>query len=151
MFNGLCCHAAILLADLPGLPGQPPGYRGPVGSTHPRYFEFLEKNTNILYPVLAGVTLVLILLGIIQAWRGQEMSVAQKAELKKEIILELRKAGGGVSAEVVAKAIGLEKFKTVKLLEEMLDEGFLLTYVNTQRLAMWQLKGVGQTGGGGYH
>jgi hypothetical protein len=142
---------SVVLSRLPELLGQTAGYARPAGATSPRYIEFLEQNSNVLYPALAALTIVLIVLGVLQAWRGQELSVEQKIQLKKEIVLELRKAGGGVSAEVVARALGMETFKTVRLLEEMLKDGLLLTYTNTQRLAMWQLKGVGQQQGGGYH
>jgi hypothetical protein len=114
---------------------------------HFSYMEFLEKNRGILYPALAGVALLLILFGILQAWRGHEMDGAKKAEIKKDIALELRKAGGATSADLIAKAIGLEKFKTVKILEEMLEDGTIITYTNTQRLAVWQLKGMTSAGG----
>ena len=148
MFVHACRCLSLWLAEVPGLSDAPVvrPHRGP------KYIDFLEKNTNLIYPALAAATIILILLGILASWRGHEMTAEQKSNLKRDIILELRKAGGGISAEQVAKAIGLEKFKTVKLLEEMLNDGLLLTYTNTQRLAVWQLKGVGQASGmGGYH
>jgi hypothetical protein len=118
----------------------------------PSYIDFLEKNSGLLYPLIAGGAAVLILVGILAAWRGDGMSPTERLALKKEVVLELRRAGQGLSAEIIGKAVGLERFKAQKLLEEMADEGILLTYTNTQRLAVWQLKGMGQdTAGGGYH
>jgi hypothetical protein len=129
-----------------GVDGPPAFLNRPVTEiripVHLSYMEFLEKNRGILYPAMAGLALVLILFGILQAWRGHEMDGAKKAEIKKDIALELRKAGGATSADLIAKAIGLEKFKTVKILEEMLEDGTIITYTNTQRLAVWQLKGT---------
>ena len=129
-----------------GVDGPPGFLNKPVDEIHIpihlSYMEFLEKNRGILYPALAGLALLLILFGLVQAWRGHEMDGAKKAEIKKDIALELRKAGGATSADVIARAIGLEKFKTVKILEEMLEDGTIITYTNTQRLAVWQLKGT---------
>jgi hypothetical protein len=108
----------------------------------PGYMEFLEKNRGMIYPALAAFTLVMILVGILQAWRGHELDGVKKAELKKDIVIELRKNGGAASAELISRALGLEKFKTVKILEEMLVDGTLMTYTNTQRLAIWRLKSL---------
>lgn len=107
------------------------------------YFELLERNTHILYPLLTLLAVTIIIAGILQAWRAQDIDGLAKVELKREIILELRRHLGGLSAEHIAKVIGVESFKTQKLLEEMLKDGILICHTNTQRLTLWRLKGVG--------
>ncbi len=112
-------------------------------ATDPAYIEFLEHNTHIIYPVLAVLVLGLIAAGILQAWRTQDLDGLQKAELKREIILELRKQLGGATADALARSVGIEPFKLVRLLEEMQRDGVLLSHTSTQRLTVWRLKGVG--------
>lgn len=109
----------------------------------PKYFELLERNTHIIYPALAVLALALIVAGILQAWRSQDLAGLEKAELKREIILELRRqAGCSAPGEQLARAIGLEPFKTVKLLEEMQRDGVIASHTNTQRLTIWRLKSL---------
>lgn len=114
----------------------------------PRYIPFLEQNTHIIYPVLAAGGLLIIALGILQAWRTQDLDGIQKAELKRDIMMELRRTGG-MSAELIARAIGLETFKTTRLLEEMKQDGIIMMYTNTERLSVWSLKGTPPTQPGG--
>jgi hypothetical protein len=107
------------------------------------WLELLERNSHIVYPALAVLVVVLLILGILEAWRSQDLDGLQKVELKREIILELRRQLGGSSAETLAKAIGLESFKTVKLLEEMQHDGIVVSHTNTARLTLWRIKGAG--------
>ena len=118
-------------------------YSPPTEEDTAGYFELLERNTHILYPLIALLVVTMIIAGILQAWRAQDLDGLAKVELKREIILELRRQLGGLSAEHLSKAIGLESFKTQKLLEEMLKDGILICHTNTQRLTLWRLKGVG--------
>ncbi len=138
--------AAILALALARLP--PPlraerDYEMPEGATSPKYIEFLESNAHIIYPILAVLVLTLMVVGILQAWKAHDLDGLTKAEFKREIIHELRKDVGGQTAENLSRAIGLEPFKLAKLLEEMKRDGLVLSYTNTQRLQVWQLKGVG--------
>ncbi len=115
----------------------------PVNEIHipqPSYIEFIERNQGIVYPAVAGFVLLLILLGIFQSWRSHELDNEKKNELKKQIVVALKKVGGVAEAEFIASGIRLEKFTTVKLLEEMLKDGTLMRYTNTQRLDVWKLK-----------
>jgi hypothetical protein len=109
----------------------------------PNYFDLLERNTHIIYPALGVLALVLIIAGILQAWRSQDLAGLEKAELKRELIIELRRqAGCSASGEQLAKAIGLDAFKTMKLLEELQRDGVLQSHTNTQRLTVWRLKSL---------
>ncbi|HZN91664.1 MAG TPA: hypothetical protein VFB81_03140, partial [Myxococcales bacterium] len=107
------------------------------------YLELLERNTHIIYPALAILVVALLVLGILEAWRSQDLHGLQKVELKRELILELRRQLGGASAETLAKAIGLESFKTVKLLEELQRDGIVISHTTSARLTTWRIKGVG--------
>ncbi len=115
------------------------------------FLEVLERNSHIVYPTLAVLVVVLLILGILEAWRSQDLDGLQKVELKREIILELRRQIGGASAETLAKAIGLESFKTVKLLEEMQHDGIVVSHTNTARLTLWRIKGAGPVPSTGVH
>lgn len=108
-----------------------------------RFLELLERNTHILYPALAVLALGLIVAGVLQAWRSEDLAGLEKAELKREIILELRRqAGCSASGEQLARAIRLDSFKTFKLLEEMQRDGLIASHTNTQRLTLWRLKSL---------
>src|SRR6185436_3850441 len=126
-----------------GLPGYKPEYTKPEDAAAPQYFELLERNTHIVYPVLAVLVLVVLVAGILQAWRTQDIDGLQKAEFKREIILELRRDTLGFSVESLARKVKLEPLKLVRLLEEMQTEGVVMSVTNTQRLTTWRLKGVG--------
>ncbi len=134
-----------LLPQLPDLTGDAKEKYRPASSTSSRYIELLERNTHIVYPVLGAVVLLLIGVGITQAWRERDMDGAQKAELKREIVIHLRKQLGGADAETLSRSIGLASLKLLRLLEEMQKDGIVTSYVNTQRLTVWRLKGVGVT------
>jgi hypothetical protein len=115
-----------------------------VTADDPGIVELLERNSHLLYPALAILALVHIVAGVLQAWRSQDLAGLEKAELKREIILHLRRQlGGSASGEELSRAIGLEGFKTQTLLEEMQKDGVLAPYTNTQHLTVWRLKGVG--------
>src|SRR5438270_805808 len=83
------------------------------------YFEILERNSHIIYPLLALLVAVLLVAGILQAWRQQDLDGLAKIEFKREIILMMRKQMGGIPADAIAKAVSLPQLKTLKLLEDM--------------------------------
>ncbi len=114
-----------------------------VGATPPPYIELLEQNSHIIYPALAVLVLVLLVAGILQAWKTQDLDGLQKAELKREIVVHLRQEIGGAPAEQLARQVGITSIKLVRLLEEMQNDGILSSHTNTQRLTIWRLKGVG--------
>ncbi len=117
--------------------------RAPAQEPETDYLELLERNSHIVYPALAVLVVLLLVLGILEAWRSQDLDGLQKVELKREIILELRRQIGGASAETLARAIGLESFKTVKLLEELQRDGIVVSHTNTARLTLGRIKGAG--------
>lgn len=139
--TGVALHLALLVTGQ--LPGQGPRVDQPPDALDPGYFEFLEKNSHIIYPALGVLVVVLLALGILQAWRSQDLDGLAKAEFKREIILEIRRQLGGVSAESLARTLGLETFKMLRILEEMQKDGLLQSHTNTQRLTVWQIKGIG--------
>lgn len=118
-------------------------YSPPAEDNEATYFELLERNTHILYPLISMLVVVILIAAILQWWRTDELDVQAKMELKREIIMMLRRQLGGVSSEHISRTIGLESFKTQKLLEEMQKDGILISHTNTQRLTLWRLKGVG--------
>lgn len=133
----------LTTAQLPiRMPGDPMPIEKPAGASDPPYFELLEQNSHIIYPALAILVLVIIAAGVLQAWRSTDLDGLAKAELKREIILEIRRQLGSVTAEHLAKTIGLESFKMVRVLEEMQKDGILQSHTNTQRLTVWRLKGM---------
>lgn len=125
--------------------GVPQGYQKPESATSPEYFEMLEKNTHIIYPVLAVLVLVVLMAGILQAWKTQDLDGLQRAELKREIVIELRKDTFGCSVEQLARRIKMDPLKLVNLLEAMQKEGVVMSTTDTKRLTTWRLKGVGGT------
>lgn len=110
---------------------------------NPGYNDSLERNAHIIYPLLAIIVVALIVGAILLAWKEQDISELEKTEFKREIILELRKQVGGMSADMISRAIGLAPLRTLKILEEMQTEGIMLSHTNTARLTIWRLKGVG--------
>ncbi len=135
----------IHLAQIEGLPGQDdqPKYVKPASSMAPKYFEMLEQNSHILYPALGILTLVLLVAGILQAWRSQDMDGLTKNEFKRAIVNELRRNLSGLPGDVLARAVGLDRLKTMKLLEQMQQEGMIMSYMSSNRMMMWRVRGAG--------
>lgn len=131
---------AMLVEGLPG--NHEPYYVKPEGASSSQYFELLEKNTHLVYPALAILVLVLLVAGILQAWRTQDLDGLQKAELKRTVILVLRRETHGARVETLAKEVGLTNLRLVKLLEELQTDGVVVSFTNTQRLTIWSLKGA---------
>ncbi len=117
-------------------------YVKPVAALDPAYFELLEKNTNVIYPALAILVLVLLVAGILQAWRTQDLDGLQKAELKRNVILVLRREMHGAEAELLGREMGITVLKLVKILEELQNDGIVVSVTNTQRKTFWSLKGI---------
>ena len=136
-------HIPLLLAQLP-IPGLGNDDAGkPSSSMDPSYFEMLERNSHIVYPSLGLLVLALVALAIVQASKAQDMDGAVKAEFKKLIIDELRRYPAGLDTPELADLTGLERSKLVRLLDQMLQEGALVSHMTTQRQTVWRVKGVG--------
>lgn len=119
-----------------------PDYARPEGSLSPKYFELLEQNSHIIYPAVAILTLVIIAAGILQAWRTQDLDGLQKNEFKRAIVNELRRNISGLPGDMLAKAVGLDRLKTNRLLEQMQQEGLVVSHTNSQRLTVWRVRGA---------
>ncbi|MDC0713877.1 hypothetical protein POL68_35760 [Stigmatella sp. ncwal1] len=141
----LLLQLLIHLSRIEGLPGQDnrPQYVRPASSMAPKYFELLEQNSHIIYPALGILALVLVVVGIVQAWRSQDMDGLSKNEFKRAIVNELRSNLSGLPGDVLARAIGLERLKTMKLLEQMQQEGMIISYMSSNRMMMWRVRGAG--------
>ncbi|HYH97607.1 hypothetical protein [Hyalangium sp.] len=128
-----------------GMPGQDdtPKYVKPASSMAPKYFDMLEQNSHIVYPALAGLTLLLLVGGIFQAWKSQDMDGLTKNQFKRAIVNELRRNLSGLPGDMIARAVGLDRLKTVKLLEQMQQEGMVNSYMSSNQMMMWRMRGAG--------
>jgi hypothetical protein len=133
----------LLLAQLFTMPGEQIEAPRPVTATQLKYLEVIEQNAHIVYPAVGILALLLIAAGILQAWRTQDIDGLQKTELRREVLLELRRQLSGLPAELLARRLDIEPFRMVKLLEEMQRDGVLVSHTNTHRLTVWRVKGVG--------
>lgn len=127
------------------MPGRDdsPQYVKPASSMAPKYFDMLEQNSHIVYPALAGLTLLLVVVGIFQAWKSQDMDGLTKNEFKRAIVNELRRNLSGLPGDMIARAIGLDRLKTVKLLEQMQQEGMVSSYMSSSQMMLWRVRGAG--------
>lgn len=135
----LLLNAALLLIELPG---QERGYVKPVSSTHVRYIEWLENNTHLVYPALAILVVALVAFAIISAWRTEDIDGIQKAELKREIIRQLRRDVYGMTAVKLAEKVGIPGGKMLKLLEEMAEQNIVESRTDTARVTTWRMRGL---------
>ena len=117
----------------------------PEGSTNSPYLEILENNTHVIYPALAILVVVLIVAGILHAWKTDDLDSVVKAEAKREIVMQLRREMHGMSAERLTRMTGLDLMKLIRLLQEMQEDGMLTSHTNSQRQTTWVLKGIGGT------
>jgi len=106
------------------------------------YLELLERNSHIVYPTLAVITLGLVSAGVLQALRAQKVDGAVLSRQKQLIVAALRSQPVGLPATALAGELGLDTHKTVRLLEQMQQDGMLDSYTNSQRITLWQVKGL---------
>jgi IclR-like helix-turn-helix domain-containing protein len=135
--------APLLLSPLLALSIFDSDPERPTSSVDPNYFELLERNSHIVYPALALLVLGLVTVAILQASKAHDMDGAVKAEFKKLIIDELRRYPAGLETPDLAAATGLDRSKLVRLLDQMQQEGVLVSHTTTQRQTVWRVKGVG--------
>jgi hypothetical protein len=135
----------IHLSQIDGMPGgdNSPKYVKPTSSMAPKYLEMLEQNSHIIYPSLGILTLLLVVVGIFQAWKSQDMDGLTKNEFKRAIVNELRRNLAGLPGEVIARAVGLDRLKTVRLLEQMQQEGMVASYMSSNQMMLWRVRGAG--------
>lgn len=131
-----------VLLQLPGLPDDTPRYVKPVGSAQVRYFEWLENNTHIVYPIIAIAVVALIAFGIISAWRTEDIDGLKKAEMKREIIRLLRREVYGMTAVRLAQTLDIPGGRMLKLLEEMAEANIVESRTDTSRVTTWRMKGL---------
>lgn len=124
------------------LPGDPPNPAKPIGATRVKYIEALEDNTELIYPAMALLVIVLIALGILQAMRSDEMDSVKKAELKRDIIRYLRYDPLGLSVTALSKQVNVPAHRLFKVLEEMAEHGMVESFTNTRRETTWRVKGL---------
>jgi hypothetical protein len=133
--------ALLLLPKGLKLPWQK-DYEQGEGATDSPYLEVLENNTHIIYPALAILVVVLIVAGILHAWKSDDLDSVVKAEAKREIVMQLRRELHGMSADRLMRLTGLDMMKLARLLAEMQEDGILTSHTNSQRQTTWVLKGV---------
>lgn len=130
----------VTLLQIQGLVGDDPGYEKPATSLTPSYLDLLEQNSHIVYPVLAVLTLGLIAWGLLTAWKNQDMDVQTRVEYKRAILTELHRHLNGLPGDELARTLGLERLKMVKLLEQMQEEGMVQSYMNSRRVTVWRVR-----------
>ena len=139
MFPALFVRAVLLL---PELPGDQPRYTKPVGSAEVKYFEWLENNSHIVYPIIAVTVVALIAFGVIAAWRSEDVDGIAKAEMKREVIRQLRREVYGLTAVRLATILDVPGGKMLKLLEEMAEGNIVESRTDTSRVTTWRMKGL---------
>lgn len=139
MLLRLLSRVTLLLIDLPG---DPPRYGRPDSATRPRYSEWLENNSHIIYPVIAVSVVALIAFGIISAWRNEDGDGLRKAELKREVIRQLRRDVYGNTADHLARQLGVSGGRMLALLEEMAEGNMVESHTDTARITTWRIKGL---------
>lgn len=139
VFTALFVRAVLLL---PELPSDQPRYTKPVGSAEVKYFELLENNSHIIYPIIAVSVVALIAFGVIAAWRSEDVDGIAKAEMKREVIRQLRREVYGLTAVRLATMVDVPGGKMLKLLEEMAEANIVESRTDTSRVTTWRMKGL---------
>ena len=86
--------------------------------------------------------IALLVWGIFRAWRSNDLDGLQKAELKRDLIVALRARPGGLSAELLAREVELDRLQVAQLADELAKEGVLEVFQTTGGL-VYHVAGVG--------
>jgi hypothetical protein len=123
-------------------PGPEPSYRRPESATDVRYVEIIERNTHLIYPALAVLVVVLVAWAIISSLRSEDISGIKKAEMKREIIRELRREVYGMTVEMLSKNTGIDRLQLSKVLDEMMLEHIVESRTDTSHVTTWRMRGM---------
>jgi hypothetical protein len=109
----------------------------------------LLNSPTELVAILAALTFFVLVTGLVMmVWRsvvgrrGGRLDVLRRAELKREIVFEMRRRMAPQSAAEMGKHLTLNVFETASLLDALVKEGLLESYTSTDRLMRWRLKGL---------
>lgn len=105
--------------------------------------EWLELHGHIVFPIIGVVTLVILVVGLVSAFRSDEISGMVKVEYKRELIHGLRRNPGGFTLQEMVKLLKLRPRQIELLLEEFVEDGLLVIQKDRQRGKIWRLRGVG--------
>jgi hypothetical protein len=130
----------VTLLQIEGLPWQEESYIKPKTSMSNSYFDILEQNSHIIYPGLAVLTLALIIGGLLQAWKNQDMDTKTRVEYKRAILTELRRHLNGLPGDELARTLSLDRLKMVQLLEQMQQDGMVQSHTNSKRVTVWRMR-----------
>lgn len=131
----------VTLFQIEGLPwNDKDPYVKPKTSLSNGYLDVLEQNSHIIYPALAVLTLILIIVGLLQAWKNQDMDMKTRVEYKRAILAELRRHLNGLPGDELARNLALDRLKMVKMLEQMQQEGMVQSHTNSKRITVWRVR-----------
>jgi hypothetical protein len=102
--------------------------------------QWWDRHTQVVFPTLVVLSLIVLLTGIIQAFRSEDLRGTDRVELKREVLVAVRRHPGGVAAEQLSKDTGIQTRLLVKLLEDMQRIGWVTCFTNTQRLTLWTVQ-----------
>ncbi len=105
------------------------------------WVDIIDEHAGILLPALAITTIVVLVAGVIHAWKTPEIAGAARAHVKGEIIRLLRNKLGWMTAQQVGEKLGLETHTAATLLEEMKRDGIVVSGILEER-THYRLKGV---------
>jgi hypothetical protein len=104
--------------------------------------QWWEAHGQTLYPILAVASLVVLFAGILQAWRLMGgIDSSEKIELKRTILVVVRRYPEGASTERLAQETGIETGQMAKVLADMQESGWVAARANAKGQTVWVAAG----------
>jgi hypothetical protein len=113
-------HVPALQTILLAVPrGRPP----PDGPQ--QLWEWIEAHSELVYPAVAICILGLIIGAALAFFRSEELGAEKAGQLKREIMLLLRRRVSGVGVDQVAAELQIDRLVAGRLLSELEQEGMI--------------------------
>lgn len=113
-------YASILRSLVLAAPRSRPAPDGPQ-----QLWEWIEAHSELVYPAVALCILGLIVGAALAFFRSNEFGAEKAGQLKREIMLLLRRRVSGVGVDQVAAELQVDRMVAARLLTELEQEGLI--------------------------
>ena len=113
-------YASILRSLVLAAPKGRPAPDGPQ-----QLWEWIEAHSELVYPAVALCILGLIVGAALAFFRSNELGAEKAGQLKREIMLLLRRRVSGVGVDQVAAELQVDRMVAARLLTELEQEGMI--------------------------
>lgn len=106
----------------------------------PDWMSHLEQLLRPWFPALAALAILLVLGGVINAWRAQSSETQKARTLGRQVLRALRRQPAGATADSLARELQVAPHRLAGLLEELQRKRRISSHTTSDRRTMWVIR-----------